>query len=101
MLFTGATIGAREAQALGLVNRVVPSEQLSQCVEDLLRDLAAQSGAALRLTKRILGRVSGLDFERALQETEDFFLKTMVPTEDAKEGIFAFLEKRAPQWTHR
>ena len=101
LLFTGASIGAREAQAFGLVNRVVPPEQLSQCLEDLLKEITAQSGTALRLTKRILSRVAGLDFVRALQETEDFFLKTMVPTDDAKEGIFAFLEKRAPQWTHR
>lgn len=101
LLLTGASIGARQAEALGLVNRVVPPEQLSRCLDELLGELTAQSGAALRLTKQLLRRVSGLDFEKALNESEEFFLKTLVKTEDAKEGVFAFLEKRAPQWKHR
>ncbi len=101
LVLTGASIGAREAQALGLVNRVVPEAQLSESVESLVRELTAGSGSTLRLTKNILRRVSGLDFERALDESERFFLNSIVPTEDAKEGIFAFLEKRAPRWKNR
>ncbi|MEE8178271.1 MAG: enoyl-CoA hydratase-related protein [Acidobacteriota bacterium] len=101
LLFTGASIGAREAQSLGLVNRVVPEDQLSQSLEDLLHEVTAHSGAILRHTKNMLRRAAGLDFEKALQESEDYFVQTILKTEDAKEGIFAFLEKRAPQWTHR
>ncbi len=101
LLFTGASIGAREAQSLGLVNRVVPEDQLSQSLEDLLREITAHSGAILRHTKNMLRRAAGLDFEKALQESENYFVQTILKTEDAKEGIFAFLEKRAPQWTHR
>ena len=101
LLLTGGNIDARQAQALGIVNRVASREQLSQCADDLLRELTAQSGTALRMTKSILRRVAGLDFERALQESEEFFLQTLAKTKDAEEGIFAFLEKRAPQWTHR
>ncbi len=101
LLLTGASISAREAQSLGLVNRVVPNDQLSQGLDQLLRELTTLSGSTLRLTKRILTRVSGLDFEKALKESEDFFLHSILPSQDAKEGIFAFLEKRAPQWTHR
>ncbi|HEY4581202.1 MAG TPA: enoyl-CoA hydratase-related protein [Candidatus Acidoferrales bacterium] len=101
LLLTGSNIDARQAQALGIVNRVVPAGQLSQCADELLRELLEQSGSALRLTKTILRRVAGLDFERALAESEEFFLQTLAQTDDAKEGIFAFLEKRAPQWTHR
>ena len=100
LLLTGASIGAREAQSLGLVNRVVPPEQLSQAVDGLLKEINAQSGAILRLTKRALRRISPLDFEKALQQTEEFFFDTVMKTKDAKEGIFAFLEKRAPQWAH-
>jgi cyclohexa-1,5-dienecarbonyl-CoA hydratase len=100
LLFTGKSIGAAEAQSLGLLNRVVPREQLLPCLEDLLKELQAQSGAILRLTKCALRRTSALDFEKALQETEDLFLQTVLKTQDAKEGIVAFLEKRAPQWTH-
>jgi len=101
MLLTGASISARQAEALGLVNRVVPAEQLTRTLEELLNELIAHSGAALRLTKQLLRRVSGFDFEAALSESEDFFLNQLVHTDDAKEGIFAFLEKRAPKWTHR
>ena len=101
LLLTGGNIDARQAQALGIVNRVASREQLAQCTDDLLRELMAQSGTALRMTKSILRRVAGLDFERALQESEEFFLQTLAKTKDAEEGIFAFLEKRAPQWTNR
>ena len=101
LLLTGNTLSAPQAQALGLINRVAAPEQLSQCAEELLRELLSQSGSALRLTKTILRRVAGLDFEKALAESEAFFLKTLAKTEDAKEGVVAFLEKRAPQWTGR
>jgi len=101
LLLTGSTLSAEQAQSLGLVNRVASPEQLSQCADELLRELLEQSGSALRLTKKILRRVAGLDFERALAESEEFFLQTLAQTEDAKEGVVAFLEKRAPQWTNR
>jgi cyclohexa-1,5-dienecarbonyl-CoA hydratase len=100
LLLTGASISAPEAHSLGLVNRVVPLERLSQSLEELLKALNAQSGALLRLTKRALRRTSTLDFEKALQQTEEFFFETVLKTKDAKEGIFAFLEKRPPQWAH-
>jgi cyclohexa-1,5-dienecarbonyl-CoA hydratase len=101
LLLTGKNIGAREAQTLGLVNRVVPDGELTRGLEELIGELTAQSGAALRITKRLLRRVAGLDFERLLGESEEFFLEYVAKSADAKEGIFAFLEKRAPHWTHR
>jgi cyclohexa-1,5-dienecarbonyl-CoA hydratase len=101
LLLTGSSMGASQAQELGLVNRVVPREQLSRCLDQLLGELTAQSGTALALTKQLLRRVQGLDFERLLSESEDYFLEKVAQTDDAKEGILAFLEKRAPNWTHR
>ena len=100
LLLTGASIGAAEAQSLGLVNRVVAPVQFSQAVDTLLKEITVQSGAILKLTKSALRRTSTLNFEQALKDTEDFFFATVMKTNDAKEGIFAFLEKRAPQWTH-
>lgn len=101
LVLTGMNLTAQQAQALGLVNRVVPLKELKECSDELLRELLEQSGAALRLTKTILRRVSGLDFEKALSESEQFFLKTLAKTADAKEGVFAFLEKREPKWIHQ
>ena len=82
------------------MNRVVPPEQLSEAVEELLKEINAQSRAILRLTKRALRRTSLLDFEKAWQQSEDFFFESVTKTNAAKEGIFAFLEKRAPRWAH-
>jgi cyclohexa-1,5-dienecarbonyl-CoA hydratase len=100
LLLTGKSIGARDALALGLVNQVTRPEQLWLALEDLLEELKTQSGAMLHLTKQALRRTSALDLEKAIQETEDLFFESVVKTHDAKEGIFAFLEKRPPQWTH-
>jgi cyclohexa-1,5-dienecarbonyl-CoA hydratase len=101
LLLTGRSIGASEAGVLGLVNRVVPPEQLAESLDQLLGELTARSGAALALTKQFLRRVQGLDFDRLLNESEDYFLEKVAQTDDGKEGIFAFLEKRAPNWNHR
>jgi len=101
LLLTGSSIGAARAEALGLVNRVVPRDQLSRNLEALLAELTAQSGAALAMTKQLLRRIAPLDFEKTLQQSEEFFLNQVAATDDGKEGIFAFLEKRPPKWTHK
>jgi cyclohexa-1,5-dienecarbonyl-CoA hydratase len=101
LLLTGRSIGASEAAALGLISRVVPPERLLDSLDELVGELTAQSGAALALTKQLLRRVQGLDFEALLSESEDYFLEKVAQTDDGKEGIFAFLEKRAPRWTHK
>lgn len=101
LLLAGSIIGAAKAEESGLVNRVVPTDQLNQTLEKLIAELSAESGTALALTKQLLRRIGTRDFEKTLQQSEDFFLNKLAPTADAKEGIFAFLEKRAPQWTHQ
>ena len=101
LILTGANIDAAQAMALGLVNRVVTEERLVAEAEMFAQEVTAYSGSTLRLTKSILRRVAGLDFEMALEDSEHFFLHTLINTDDAKEGIFAFLEKRSPQWKHR
>jgi cyclohexa-1,5-dienecarbonyl-CoA hydratase len=101
LLLTGSSIGATKAEEFGLINRVVPNGELGRTLEELLVELTALSGTALAMTKQLLRRLAGLDFEKALQQSEDFFLNQVAATADAKEGIFAFLEKRAPQWTHQ
>jgi cyclohexa-1,5-dienecarbonyl-CoA hydratase len=100
LLLTGKSISANEAQSLGLVNHVVPPDQLMPALQNLLGQLNAQSGAILRLTKHALRRLSLPNFEIVLKETEDFLLESVLRTKDANEGILAFLEKRAAQWTH-
>ena len=100
MILTGASIAAREALALGLVNRVVANDALAEATDVLLGEMTALSGEALKLTKHLLHRTRGLNFEHLLDDSESFFLRRLAPTHDAKEGILAFLEKRAPKWTN-
>ena len=100
LLFTGATIGARQAEALGLVNQVVADDQLTAAVETLVSQITSQSRAILRHTKSFLRRASGLAFQQLLKESEELFFDSIARTQDSKEGITAFLEKRAPRWSH-
>jgi cyclohexa-1,5-dienecarbonyl-CoA hydratase len=100
LLFSGKTVTGNEALALGLVNRVTPPAELRKATDDLLREINAHSGATIGLTKRALLQLWGADFEKRLRETEEFFLHQVAKSADAKEGIQAFMEKRAPQWTH-
>jgi cyclohexa-1,5-dienecarbonyl-CoA hydratase len=101
MVLTGASIPAREALALGLVNRVVSANELAKTTDALIAEMSSLSGEALKLTKHLLHRTQGVNFEHLLDDSESFFLNRLAPTHDAKEGIVAFLEKRAPKWTHR
>ncbi|GIW70741.1 MAG: hypothetical protein KatS3mg102_0283 [Planctomycetota bacterium] len=97
MVLTGQRLRAAEAHALGLVGRVVPPEQLDQAVAELTGRLLAQSPSALFLGRRAYQVMSELPLDGALDYLACMLtINTM--TEDAAEGIGAFLEKRLPQW---
>jgi len=101
LILTGRTISAREAQQLGLVSRLVANDDLDDAVTELLDELASLSPAILGMARRTLWNAAGFDFERSLGAVEDFYLQDLMKTEDAPEGIRAFLEKRAPVWQGR
>ncbi len=101
LILTGRTISAREAQQLGLVTRVAADDHLTQDVDALLAELRQRSPAVLGMTRRALWRRMGLDFDRSLREVEETYLHQLMKTEDAQEGIRAFLEKRVPTWRGR
>ncbi len=101
LLLTGDRIRADEAARLGLVNRVVPPEELAAAAGELLGKLTAQSGAILRLTKRAVRLGDAGSFTEGLAAVEELYLGPMMDTEDAHEGLAAFMEKRAPVWKDR
>jgi len=101
LILTGKTISAREAEAMGLVTRVVPDDQVTQAVEELLGELSRKSPVVLKLTKRALRYGRALDPATALRAVERLYLDELMATEDAREGIRAFLEKRTPVWVGR
>lgn len=101
MILTGRRLTAKEALAIGLVNRVAPSEELWRSLEALLEELKGKSGAVLRLALKGLREISGRDFLAGLKKSEEIYLKELLKTEDVEEGVRAFLEKRKPSWKHR
>ncbi len=97
LCFTGDIIDAREAERLGLVNKVVPLDKLEATVMELAAKIASKSPLILKYMKRALNQSlqTGLDVGLAF-ETQSF--SVCFGTEDKKEGISAFLEKRKPQF---
>ena len=101
LILTGHLISAREAHRLGLVTRIVPDYELPAAVDSLLEELRALSPAILKLTARSLRRFHAAKFGELLEDTERVYLSELMPTEDAQQGIRAFLEKRPPVWKGR
>lgn len=100
MCLTGKPIDAPTAMAAGLLNRVVPADQLDATVDTIVADLVAASPMAIRRGKYAMRAVEGMSFEQAMAFTETA-RAPMIQTEDAKEGRAAFNEKRPPKWTGR
>jgi enoyl-CoA hydratase/carnithine racemase len=98
MLLTGDAIGAAEAVRIGLVNRAVPDNMLAETVDALARKIAAKSPLAVALGKAAFYRQLDLDLDEAYALTARVMTDNLL-RRDAREGIAAFLEKRAPQWT--
>jgi len=98
LLLTGKMINAREAQAIGLVTAVFPVENFKADVEKYLADFLNKSRPVAIWTKKAIRAGLSLDFGQALKASEIIYLKGCMATEDAKEGITAFMEKRKAVW---
>lgn len=101
LILTGEIIEAGEAARIGLVNYVVPDNELEEKTSELLSRFRNLSAVALELTRRAidLGRARSLD--TTLKEVENLYLNELMKTHDANEGISAFVEKRKPEWHDR
>jgi len=98
LILTGDVIDAAEARRIGLVNHVVPSEKLDEASMELIKKLKDKSLVVLKLTRMALYQTLDLDFKKALDTVTGVYLNLLIRTEDAVEGLKAFLEKRKPQW---
>jgi cyclohexa-1,5-dienecarbonyl-CoA hydratase len=101
LLLSGEVLGAAEAERIGLVDAVVPVDRFAEAVESHLARFRARSAAVLRLTKRAVTESLDTPFDVALGALEDRYRHELMTTEDAGEGLRAFLEKRTPVWRDR
>jgi enoyl-CoA hydratase len=100
LMLLGEQISAREAERIGLVNRVVAPEEFDAAVADWAAKLAAKSPLLMRMGKDAMGRQLDMSFADAL-EFLHAQLSLAFSTDDIQEGVKAFFEKREPMWTGR
>ncbi len=100
LMLTGRRIDAAEALRLGLASRVVAPSELDAVVDETVETLAAKSGAALRMGRDAFYAAEDMPFDAALDYLHNG-LTAVALTEDASEGIAAFLDKRPPEWSDR
>ncbi len=101
LMLSGRTIDAAEALRLGCVNEVVPADQLMERAMEKATELAGVSPSSIKATKRILNSMAVAD---GLPESLNYSREVqmdLAQTEDFKEGVKAFVEKRAPKWVNR
>jgi len=104
LILTGRIVDADEALALGLVSRVLPKANdggLEEAVAELAAKLGSHSDPVTRCAKRAMYGRFRTRFMEELAELEALVRHEIVGLEDTREGLAAFLEKRAPRWKHR
>ena len=99
-ILTGDLFTAQEALRLGLVNQVVPQDQVLKVAKDLARKIASKGGVAIAQALRAIEEGTDRPLEEGLAKEAEAF-GTVASTEDSREGVKAFLEKRQPQFKDR
>ncbi len=96
----GGTIGAAEAHRIGLVNQVFAADEFAGSVESYVDRLRKLSRPVVKLAKRATMLIAREQILSHLERCEKLYLKDLMNVSDAHEGIAAFMEKRAPTWSH-
>ena len=100
-VLTGETMSAERAHELGLVNWVVPENELKKKVDDIVAKVTAQSGPVLTMAKKAIIWSMGLPLREGVRNSMKVFLNELADLEDSQEGLRALAEKRAPKWKNR
>lgn len=100
LLLYGDLIKAPEAQRLGLINRIVPNDELETEAINWAKQLAAKSPVAVQIAKSAFYNAEDMDYLKQFEYMNEVFAR-LCSTDDAKEGVAAFFEKRTPVWKMR
>ncbi len=100
LLLYGKLIPAREALDLGLVNRIVPDDELEKEAMAWAKDLAQRSPVAVQIAKSAFYNAEDMAYEKQFAYMNEVFAR-LCSTDDAKEGVSAFFDKRKPDWKER
>ena len=98
LVLTGRSITGKEAAAIGLANAVVPEVDLEHAVQEAVQHLTALSPAALAIAKKAIYAWDSMHFDKGLARAEKIYLDELMKTDDAQEGVKAFMHKREPKW---
>jgi cyclohexa-1,5-dienecarbonyl-CoA hydratase len=98
LILTGRQISGEDAMRVGLANEALPEDELAEIVDDTCDRLGQLSPAALRIAKKALYAWDAMHFDKGLDKAEKIYFDELIQTEDANEGVKAFLEKRTPKW---
>ncbi|MBA3012286.1 MAG: enoyl-CoA hydratase/isomerase family protein [Proteobacteria bacterium] len=101
ILTTGKNYTAKEARKLGFVSQVASDEEFSEVVEKNIKEICYASPLIIRLNKRAVKRHIGTNFFQGVDLVSNYFLNTLMKTEDTLEGIASFEEKRKPVWKNK
>ena len=94
---TGKRYTAEDAKSMGFVSQTVEDEAFLEAVVKLIKEIKMSSPLIIRLNKRAVRNHIGMDFKNAVESVSDYFLNTLMKTEDTLEGIKSFEEKRRPE----
>lgn len=99
LILTGRTFRGSDALKMGLVNETAVSLlELDGIVDRSLKELATMSAAALQVTKKAIYTWDGLHLDKGIARAEKIYLEELMKTEDVREGVDAFMQKRKPEW---
>jgi enoyl-CoA hydratase/carnithine racemase len=100
LLLYGKLIPASEALSLGLVNRLVPKDKLEEEARQWAEELAQKSPVAVQIAKSAFYNAEDMEYEKQFAYMNEAFAR-LCSTDDAKEGVGAFFEKRVPNWREK